>query len=188
MDMFEQISDTTENVTLLPVTTLVQNTDKRVVYSVPVTAAAGDKMIFSFAGEVTNTKTYNMMLGRGVILATSADAVSGIVLTRFATENITPAEHHKIFGGSGVHTFNSAFSGFLNVVIYAGAGVAQPGDVAPVEQGYGRLDVAMFRAVQSQPATPPDGSVTLTAAQAAQIKSALLDGHAERTAAAALLP
>lgn len=185
--MFEQISDTTENVTSLPVPTLVQNTDKRVVYSVPITAAAGDKMIFSFAGEVTNPYTYNMMLGRGAILAESADAVSGIVLTRFATENITPAEHHKIFGGSGVHTFNSAFNGFLNVVIYAGAGVAQPGHEAPVEQNYGRLDVAMFRAAPSQPSTLPDGGVTLTAAQVAQIKAALLDGHTERQAAAALL-
>lgn len=185
--MFEQISDTTENVTSLPVPTLVQNSDKRVVYSVPITAAAGDKMIFSFAGEVTNPYNYNLMLGRGTILAASADAVLGTVLTRFATENITPGEHHKIFGGSGIHTFTAAFSGFLNVVIYAGASAAQAGHAAPVEQGYGRLDVAMFRAAPTATPAPPSGSVTLTAAQAEQIRQALQAGNTERANALAIL-
>lgn len=186
--MFEQIKSTTEKITSLPVPNVVQNSDKRVVYSVPITASAGDKMIFSFAGEVTNPYAYNMMLGRGAILSTADDSVLGTILLPFATENITPGEHHKIFGGAAMHSFAAAFSGFLNIVIYAGADSALSGQAAPVEQGYGRLDVAMFRGVDDPVTTPPDdGSITLTAAQAEAIRSALFAGDSERVAAAAIL-
>lgn len=184
--MFEHIQDVTANVTFLPVPNDVQDSDKRVVYSVPVTAAAGDKMIFTLSGSVTNQHNFNVMLGRGAVLASTPTAVWGSIVLPFATENITPAIHHKIYDGAAVYTFQSAFSGHLNVVIYAGSS-ASAGHTVIVEQGYGRLDVAMFRATQAPTPNPPSSSVTLTAEQAALIKAALLDGNAERMEAAELL-
>lgn len=186
--MFEHIFDAAENVTFLPVPNVVLDDHKRVVYSVPINAAAGDRMIFSFSGEATNGYGFNVMLGRAAILAATSTAVLGQIVTPLAVENITPAEHHKIFAGAGVHVFSMPFVGFLNVFAYAGSSAAPADAGIPVEQGYGRLDVAMFRAAQTPPTqTPPSGSVTLTSEQASMIKAALLDGHAEREAAAALL-
>ena len=184
--MFEHIQDVTANVTFLPVPNDVQDSDKRVVYSVPVTAVAGDKMIFTLSGSVTNQHNFNVMLGRGAVLANTPTAVWGSIVLPFATENITPAIHHKIYDGSAVYTFQEAFTGHLNVVLYAGSS-ASAGHTVIVEQGYGRLDVAMFRAQAAPPVNPPSGSVTLTSEQASMIKAALLDGHAEREAASALL-
>jgi hypothetical protein len=36
-----------------------------------------------------------------------------------------------------------SFSGFINLVVYAAADSAKPGDMLEVNQGYGHLDVAI---------------------------------------------
>lgn len=166
-----------------------------VVYSVPISARAGDIIQVSFESEITNPQSYLFQTGRFIILGDSAtDTTQAKAILPAAGENLTPQVHHQIVSGSCVHTFVEDFEGFVNVVQYAISSAAGPGAGALVEQGYGRLDVLHFENTPSAPVNPDpvqqpgDGSVTLTAAQVQQVKSALVAGNTERAAALTFFP
>lgn len=165
--------------------------DMAVVHSVPITAKAGDIISVSFESEITNPQSYLFQTGRYIVLGdTAVDTTIAKAILRPAGENLTPQVHHQIVSGSCAHTFVEDFTGFVNVCQYAISSAAGPGAQAIVEQNYGRLDVLHFEASATapvDPVPPTDGDVTLTAAQVAQIKAALVAGNAEKEAALAIL-
>lgn len=177
--------DKTENVQWLLLTD--GNTwSFHVVYSVPISAKAGDIISVTFESEITNPQTYLIQTGRYIVLGNSAtDTAQSKSILPAAGENVTPQMHHHIVDGSCSHTFTEDFSGFVNVVQYAISSAAGSGAGVMVEQGYGRLDVLHFEKAVTAPTEPEteqpeEGSLTLTAAQVQQVKSALIAGNTER--------
>lgn len=188
--MVKHYFDKTENVQYLNITN-GQSWSFHVGYSVPISAKKGDIISVTFESEITNPQSYLIQTGRFIILGdTPTETTQSKSILPAAGENLTPQLHHQIVAGSCAHTFADDFDGFINVVLYSISSAAGAGAQAILEPSYGRLDVLHFPADQEVPTNPGngDGSVTLTAVQAAQIKAALLDGHAERESAAALLP
>lgn len=181
--------DKLENVQYLNLTN-GNSYDMAVVYSVPISAKAGDVISVSFESEITNPQSYLFQTGRYIVLGdTALDTAIAKAILRPAGENLTPQVHHQIVSGSCAHTFVDDFTGFVNVCQYAISSAAGPGAQAIVEQHYGRLDVLHFEASSVAPVdpVPPAGDdVTLTAAQVAQIKAALTAGNSEKEAALAI--
>ena len=160
-----------------------------VAYSVPISAKAGDIISVTFESEITNPQTYLIQTGRFIVLGdTATDTAQSKSILRAAGENVTPQMHHQIVDGSCAYTFTADFTGFVNAVVYCISSAAGPGAQALLEQGYGRLDVLHFEKSTETPEQPSDGSVTLTAAQVEQIKTALTAGNSERAAALTLFP
>ncbi len=137
--------DRVENVSWLLITNGVVY-DFKVVFSVPITAKAGDIIGVTFRTEVTNQQVYNVGTGSYILLGNSStDTIMSPskCILRPAGENVTPAMHHQLIAGSCGHPFAEDFTGFVNVVIYAvtNSPSAGPGATLTVEQNYGQLDV-----------------------------------------------
>ena len=144
----ELYTDTTENVSSIKITSSAfanPSTDFRVVYSVPVTVLAGDLMHVMGQFEVTNYP-YNVGVGCEIILASSpTDTVSTDYLAERTFTNLHPNMAHLVENPHGMKIFAEDWTGYVNLVVWAGAGVAGPSDYLTVEQGYGELDVALIR-------------------------------------------
>lgn len=132
-----------EKVTHLPLTNA-----KYVVYSIKLpNCAEGDLIKVRATFEVTNPYNYNIMVGRGFIIAKTATAVTGTEISEYATRNITPGMHHDHIQDFGSIRATAAMSGnYVNFVAYSGSSAAGSGHKAIVEQDYGRLEVERIRA------------------------------------------
>lgn len=142
--------DNSELVTQLP-----KGAIHKVVYSIALPDLnAGDVIEAHATFEATNPYTYNMMVGRYLLLATSDSSVIGTEISEAATRNITPGMHHDHIQDFGTFLVTDAMSGmFVNFVAYCDAQAATSGHAAVVEQDYGRLFVKVY------PAALVDGSV-----------------------------
>lgn len=136
--------DTTENATNIPITTGSAN--YVVLYSVPITVNGPLDIITVFSQlEVTNPYTYNVGVGRYVVISTSATSVLGTTITPAVMDNVTPDMHHMVVNVNSVTSGVPAGSYFINFVGYAVANNAGSGAQLVVEQGYGNTKVLVAR-------------------------------------------
>lgn len=146
------IQSTTELVTSLPITGGVFQ--RRVIYSVPISAQGGDIVEINAQFQITTTKYIGC--GFGVILANAANATGGSTLLPFTSQNFTPpgGSDHLVRVGSCAYQFPHAFAGFINVIGYVYNSASPSGSVV-VEQGYGGLWVVQNAGEIAPPPPPP---------------------------------
>lgn len=127
-----------ELVTELPIT----NT-KYVVLSIAIPAPlkVGDVLWCMADFQVTNDETYNALCGSQLIAADTATGTAGTEISEATGTNVTPDNHHMAFSRTGMLVVATPARRFVNLVVYAGASNAQPGDVMTVDADYGRLNV-----------------------------------------------
>lgn len=141
----ELYSDGTENVSTVPIKANPGDGDMRVVYSVAVSALAGDLLEAMGQYEVTNDVGYNVGIGCGLVLASTSTGVNGDALAKNTMTVCTPDIHHHVGRPHGMKKFASNWSGYANLVVWAASSAAVTGDTITVEAGYGQVDVALIR-------------------------------------------
>jgi hypothetical protein len=119
---------------------------------IPGGVKSGDRVHVNTQWEATTPVTnYNTMIGRCIVA--NLDAVNDASVTSVnsitrAAENITPAEHHKVVlqGGWLPDMDTDGQDLVIHTVAYAGSTGSSPGHTLKVEQGYGHLQAAVWRA------------------------------------------
>lgn len=136
--------DTTENLTNIPITTGSAN--YVILYSVPITINGPLDIITVFSQlEVTNPYSYNVGVGRYIVISNSASSVMGTTLQPAVMDNVTPDMHHMVISINGVTSGFPAGTYYVNFVGYAVANNATNGAQLVVEQGYGNTKVLVNR-------------------------------------------
>lgn len=115
----------------------------KVIYSVPIDTEQGDILQITSQFQVTNSHKYNVEVGSYIVYGGSSIDITGILLTKPTAPNVTPDMHHYKGVLARQWQMEYSFSGFINLVVYAAADSAKPGDMLEVNQGYGHLDVAI---------------------------------------------
>lgn len=132
----------------LPLAKAANDAERRVLYSVPVIAKAGDILVLTVASELTNPNAQIVGVGRFFALGgTPIDTNSQL---------ISPARVGYIFGGGNhtaldhatQHVFDADFAGFVNFIAYAyspagGADIIVNGWQAN-GQAYGEIKSQLF--------------------------------------------
>jgi hypothetical protein len=131
--------DLSENVTQLD----IFNTTKQVIYSVPISQINVDQIVQITAEfEATNPYSFNVMLGSWIIMADTAISVGGTLLDPANAFNITPGNHHGVISKARNWKSTTTYANqYINLVAWAAASTASPGDNLIIEQQYGHLDV-----------------------------------------------
>lgn len=111
------------------------------VYAQAVTLAAGDIIQVKAQSEVTNNYSYNIGVGRYLLISTDPTALDGTRIAPAVMENCTPSEHHSVIisGGDWQTPVDGVF--YVKLIAYAVANSAQSGHTLRVEQGYGFLSI-----------------------------------------------
>jgi hypothetical protein len=176
MGMPEFYTDRTENIQYLNIGQGAPNYNFQTVLSLPISAKAGDAISAIFEVEITNPQSYTVEVCRFLILAqTPTDTLRTLdnQITKAMGNNVTTVMHHETVVGGGGHKFTEDFDGFVNLVLYSDSTAAVSGQQVTIEQGYGHLDVFHFIKEEPPVVVPPDGSITLSAAERQQIVTAL---------------
>lgn len=129
---------------------LVPASTRMVVFSLPLPDLAVGDVVQAFGSfGATNPELYNVMVGKYLVIASSAGATTGIEVSEASTRNITPDMHHDAVQSYGSYKVTSALiNRFLNYIAYTAANPAQAGDYVAVEPDYGRLFVNVLRAAE----------------------------------------
>ena len=119
----------------------------KAVYSVPVTdLAAGEVLKLNSDLELATDLPYTMFVSAKIILATSATATSGTVISPYTSMRIPADMPHVTFPKVAAYRASAAISGtrYVNVVLEAGSEVTLPGDEIDVVPDHGRLQLTRF--------------------------------------------
>jgi hypothetical protein len=140
---YQNTGDDSELVHALPVKVGATAASKRVVYSQAVTLREGQVLLAVAEFQVTNNLDLNVFVGSTVLLTTSPEAINGREITAANGQNVTPAMHHGQQSKNGTYQATAADAGvrYVNVVAWAAASNALPGNQISVDPGYGRLSV-----------------------------------------------
>lgn len=127
-------------------TTLPVNSTKHVIYSVALPdLKAGDLIDVRATFEITNPYSFNVMVGRQLILGDGHLSVTGSEISEAATRNITPGMHHDHIQDFGTYLVPSDMTGkHITVVAWSGSSAANSTHNVILEQDYGRLEVKVF--------------------------------------------
>ena len=136
--------DIQRTTTLLAQTLDVYGATKAVAYSLPLSHLAGDRILVNARAQVSSPYDYNVMVGFGVIHAATPTATAGHWIIRATAENVTPDIHHLVRVGSDWELPTYSYEGYANLILYAGASGARPGDTVRVDD-YGSLSLAFFK-------------------------------------------
>lgn len=142
----QNTGDDSELVHALPVRVRATAASKRVVYSQEVTLREGQVLLAVAEFQVSNKLDLNVFVASTVLLTTSPEAISGREITAANGQNVTPAMHHGQQSKNGTYQAAAADAGvrYVNVVAWAAASNASPGDQVSVDPGYGRLSVLIW--------------------------------------------
>lgn len=142
----DSTGDRSELVSDIPVMTTATDAGKRVVYSQRIEVQEGQLLLAVTELQVTNDLPVNVFVGSQVLLAKSSTGVVGTEITAANGENVTPDMHHGQQTKSGTYEAVRVDAGtrYVNVVAWAAASGAAPGDALTVDAGYGRLSVVRW--------------------------------------------
>ena len=132
-----------ELVSDLPVLTSATSAGKRVIFSQEVTVREGLVLLAVAEFQTTNDLQVNVYVGSQVVLAERPTDVTGKGVTAANGENVTPDMHHGQQSKTGTYQTVPGDVGtrHVNVVAWAAASRAAPGDLLRLDLGYGRLSV-----------------------------------------------
>lgn len=135
-----------ELVSSLPIGKDASNTDKRVVFSEPLDAHAGQILMATAEFQVTNDLGVNVFVGSQIILADSPTDTAGTAITPANGENVTPDEHHGQQSKAGMLSIppGAVRTRYVNLVVWSSATSADSGARLRVDQGYGKLSVVSW--------------------------------------------
>lgn len=140
------ITDGTENVTSLPVSTTYQNAQPQVIYSVYVqNLTPNDVVLLNTQFEITSNYSYTPGLSRYIVRTNSATSTQGEFVTKPVNNGLIRQEHHEVVLLVGVDSNMPAGNYYYNVVAQAVNGNAGPTDALVVEQNYGQCQALVFQ-------------------------------------------
>jgi hypothetical protein len=120
-----------------------------VLYSVKLTnIEVGDKINIQASFNTTTPNSFNTLISRHVILATSPTSIKAVVnITPPVGENITKDIHHLVSFIGRWYVFTAAYNEiYVNVILRSASTKANGKQDLIVETGKGWLDVAVFKA------------------------------------------
>jgi len=134
----------TELVAHIPVQADLRSKNFQVLYSIgPLSIDAGELVDFRLQAEITNNCGGNIGLGRYIVRADSADALTGIIVNKAVMSNITKDEHHEVIAHSGFDHLRTSVEGvYYNVIVYAAS--SKPACNGTDPGGSNRLSVEGF--------------------------------------------
>jgi len=134
----------TELVPHIPVRADLQSKDFQVLYSIgPLSIEAGELVDFRLQAEITNNCGGNIGLGRYIVRADSAAAITGTIVNKAVMSNITKDEHHEVIAHSGFDHLRTSVEGvYYNVIVYAAS--SKPACNGTNPGGANRLSVEGF--------------------------------------------
>jgi len=131
----------TELVDFIPIHPQLLRKNFQVLYSIgPLSIEAGKLVDFRLQAELTNNCGNPVGLGRYIIRAGSANALTGVIVNKAVMSNITKDEHHEVVVHSGFDHLRTSVDGvFYNVIVYAVSSKPMCNGVEP--EGNNKLSV-----------------------------------------------
>lgn len=168
MQTFQTLSTTTDLVGSLP---LAYNPYvMKVIYSVGVTASAGESVVIMAQAEVTNFNGVEVGVGRFLALGSSQTDVNGTRLTPARIDYAWDNTNHSTLNETCVYEFSTDFNGYINFIGYAyrvggGSDIIVNGIIANGTP-YGGIWISVI------PATPTNGNTIISSCDRTLIDTA----------------